>query len=73
MHVLFLMLCLLAPPAGESETAAPKPDDKLAPLRRMYREDALKYEFHRSEIDAGKLELLPQPIMRWEPPAGFRI
>src|SRR5689334_13744109 len=66
MHAWVLLLCLLAPPAGEAEAgAARKADDKLAPQRRMYREDALKYQFTRSELDAGKLQLSPQPIMRW--------
>lgn len=66
MQALVLLLCLLAPPVGEGDSeSAQKPNSKLNPLRQFYRDDAVKYQFERSELDGSKLDLQPQPIMSW--------
>lgn len=58
------MLCLLAPPVAEGDAKDKAANPNLEALRQLYREDAVKYDFHRSEQDGAKLNLR-EPIFSW--------
>jgi hypothetical protein len=58
---LFLIVSLL----GQMPTEGEKDSAPLAHLRRAYRADAEKYEFHHDADRKHALKMLEKPIMRW--------
>ncbi len=66
MQMLAVIFCLVTQVALEAKPAAPQePVTIIETLRKAYREDAEKYHFHSAKDGGRKLELVPQPIMRW--------
>ncbi len=64
MQLLALILCLFAPATPETKSEA-APATGIESLRKAYREDAERYQFHSTQEGQPELVLVPQPIMRW--------